>query len=109
VTCGYARKDQLIQETPASGRALLDDPVEILGYDELRVRAESLLKDEPATAELSRRMDEKGFTARAEQLRALQRDLCEDVVIMVLPVLLASRRPALRRAGRWLACGDLAL
>jgi hypothetical protein len=65
-----------------SGRALLNDPVEILGYGELRVRAESSLKDEPAAAaklyaELSLRMDEKGFTARAEQLRALQRDAYE--------------------------------
>lgn len=62
-----------------SGRALLNDPVEILGYGELRVRAESLLKDNPAAAadlyaELSQRMGEHGFTDRVEQLRSLQRD-----------------------------------
>ena len=65
-----------------NGLALLNDPVEILGYGELYVRAESLLKDEPAAAaelyaELSNHMDEKSFPARAEQLRARQRDAYE--------------------------------
>lgn len=77
--CGY---DSPAAPTTPSGRALLNDPVEILGYGELLVCAESLLTNEAAAAaelyaELSRRMDEKAFFPRAEQLRALQRDAHE--------------------------------
>lgn len=45
--CGY---DSPAAPTTPIGRALLSDPVEILGYGKLRVRAESLVTDEPAAA-----------------------------------------------------------
>lgn len=72
--CGYEQPAQL--PTP-HGRAYLADPVDILGYSDVRERAAQLDSDEPAAAaalyeSLADQLDASGFGPRARELRQLQ-------------------------------------
>jgi tetratricopeptide (TPR) repeat protein len=74
--CGH---EPPAKPTMPDGRALLNDPVEMLGFGELRSRAEELDAQDPATAaelfgQLSKALSDKGFAAYGRAWKARERD-----------------------------------
>lgn len=74
--CGH---EPPAKPTTPDGRALLNDPVEMLGFGELRSRAEELDAQDPAAAadlfgQLSNALSDKGFAAYGQAWKARERD-----------------------------------
>ncbi|GLZ32240.1 hypothetical protein Lesp02_44280 [Lentzea sp. NBRC 105346] len=74
--CGH---EPSAKPTTPDGRALLNDPVEMLGFGELRGRAEALDAQAPHAAaelfgELSKALSDKGFVAYGRAWKARERD-----------------------------------